>query len=304
MAPPRRRLTGLQEDNRRERPPDIGGAPCPHIASGPRPPGWLMTRRYALGSPTAAGSSWTGRTRATLGRTGLSGPEPRDAPTVADRRLIGTRTASSSGPIMPARPSTRHRHSPAHLPSDPGGGQSRPRQGESQRRRTAQKEELDVGTQLSLETVRSQYRHMRFRRPGSPCEGRQRRVIPRSQPPSSAFARAARAASPISAIRIEGRDFHSTPAAFGRCESSPAPACTPVSGITDRGMCSRRRFHSGLPCAAIQRASSSRASPGGMTRCQIVSVWPATSTAFARVLTRQLVCCPPFFRSGSLASVL
>ena len=53
---------------------------------------------------------------------------------------------------MPATPPTRHRHSPAHLPSDPGGGQSRPRQGESQRRRTAQKEELDVGTQLSQET--------------------------------------------------------------------------------------------------------------------------------------------------------
>lgn len=83
MAPPRRHLTGQQEDNRRERPPDIGGAPCQHSASGPGPPGWLMTRRYTLGSPTAAGSSWTGRTRATLGRTGRSGPEPPDAPTVA-----------------------------------------------------------------------------------------------------------------------------------------------------------------------------------------------------------------------------
>jgi len=203
----------------------------------------------------------------------------------------------------PARNQTKQTHSPTRTPVDPP--EANPSsQSTLSTSRVAPKGELDVGTQLSLETVRSQYRHMRFRRPGSPCEGRQRRVIPRSQPPSSAFARAARAASPISAIRIEGRDFHSTPAAFGRCESSPAPACTPVSGITDRGMCSRRRFHSGLPCAAIQRASSSRASPGGMTRCQIVSVWPATSTAFARVLTRQLVCCPPFFRSGSLASVL
>lgn len=51
---------------------------------------------------------------------------------------------------------------------------------------------------------------------------------------------------------------------------------------------SSRRFHGGSPNVAIHRASSAR--PSSVVRYQIVSVRPATRAAFARALTRQLVC--------------